>query len=98
MAGQSDPTENLRPELDEDRVKFLKTELAMCFIFADFAATRLEFGNQESARQSIRDAEQAYEIISNILSDPTHVSYLTADQIREFTAELRRLREKLDGL
>src|SRR5205809_603987 len=88
-----------QPPLELDtRVKFLLTELAMCFTYASIATTRLEFGNQESAKRAIRDAEYGYEMISDMLADPKHVAHVTGDQIREFTAELQRLRELLDRL
>src|SRR5580704_6703456 len=98
MSEQSNPPERKRAGRNQSRVDFLRTDLSLCFTFADVAATRLKMGNQESARQAIADAEAGYQTLSRFLLDPKHVRHLTDDEIRELTAELRRLRERLDGL
>ena len=98
MSDQSDPPEPMRARLSQSHVDFLRTDLSLCFTFADLADTRLKMGNQESAGQAIADAETGYQTLSRFLSDSKHVRHLTDDEIRELTAELRRLRERLDGL
>jgi hypothetical protein len=93
-----DDTDKLRARVDQGRVTFLKTDLRLCVSFSGLAAARLTMGNRESAEQAIAHAEKGYETISRFLSDPKHVSHLTADQVRDFKAELHRVRERLDGL
>ena len=84
--------------LDQRRVDFLKTDLSLCLTFVDLAATRLKMGHRETSKQALVAAEKGYTSLSHFLSDPKHASHLTADRLGEFTAELRTLRERLDGL
>ena len=81
----------------DHRAKFLQTKLSLCFFYVDLAARRLIAGNRELAEQAIGSAEKGYSEMRQYVSDPKHGDQLTADQVREFTAELRRLREWLDG-
>ena len=81
----------------DHRAKFLQTKLSLCFFYVDFAARRLIAGNRELAEQAIGSAEKGYGELLRFLSDPKHGDQLTADQVRELTAELQRLREWLDG-
>jgi len=76
----------------------MKNELALCFTFSTIAARRYETGNQESAENSMANAEKAYETVIHFLSDRKHSTHLTQETIQEFTAELDRLRDRLDGL
>src|SRR5438552_2965019 len=98
MDRPSDPGERLHDDLDQERIKFLELDLDMCFAMTDLAATRLKSGNGEDAEKAIADAEKGYQTVSRFLNDPKHMSRMTADEIRRFTAELQRLRERLDGL
>jgi hypothetical protein len=76
----------------------MKSELALCFTFSTIAARRYESGDQESAETSMANAEKAYETVIHFLSDTKHSTHLTRETIQEFTAELERLRDRLDGL
>ncbi len=98
MSTPSDPHSNLQADLDRHRVEFMKNELALCFTFSTIAARRYETGNQESAENSMANAEKAYETVIHFLSDRKHSTHLTQETIQEFTAELDRLRDRLDGL
>jgi hypothetical protein len=88
----------LQAESDRHRVEFLKNELALCFTFSSIAARKYETGNQESAEKSMANAERAYETVIHLLSDPKHSKHLTKETVQECTAELERLRQRLDGL
>ena len=98
MSTPSDPHANLKANLDRHRVEFMKSELALCFTFSTIAARKYETGNQESAETSMANAEKAYETVIHFLSDRKHSTHLTQETIQEFTAELDRLRDRLDGL
>jgi len=88
----------LQADFDEHRLDFIKTELALCFTFSIIAARKYETGNQESGAQSMANAEKAYETVIRFLSDPKHSKHLTGEESQDITAELERLRERLDGL
>jgi hypothetical protein len=98
MSDPSEPAELLRARLDHNLRNFLRTDLSLCFTFADLAATMFIAGNPVSAQQAMADAEKGYQTLSRFLSDPKHIRHLTGDEIQEFRAELQRLRERLDGL
>ena len=98
MSTPSDPHANLKANLDRHRVEFMKSELALCFTFSTIAARRYETGDEESAKKSLANAEKAYETVILFLSDPKHSKHLTAEESQDITAELERLRERLDGL
>jgi hypothetical protein len=98
MSVPPDPSAELKAEFDSNRVNFLKTEVALGFTFATVAARNYETGSQKAAERSMANSEKAYETASRFLSDPKHSKHLTEEEVRELTAELERLREKLDGL
>ena len=98
MSAPSDPYESLQAASNRHRVQFLKNELALCLSFSLIAARKYETGNQESAEKSMANAERAYETVVQLLSDPKHSKHLTKETIRECTAKLERLRDRLDGL
>jgi hypothetical protein len=100
-ANETDLTDlfaELLAESDEQRVSFLKNELALGLTFSIRAATNYEAGNLTSAERSMSEAEEAYATVSRFLSDPKHSKRLTEEQARDITAELERLRDRLDGL
>ena len=72
--------------------------MGLCFTFSIIAARKYETGNQESAAGSMANAERAFETVSQFLSDPKHSKHLTAEERQNITAELERLRERLDRL
>ena len=85
-------------ESDQHEVDFLKSELALCFTFGVLAARKYEAGNRPSAERSIGHAEEPYAAVLPLVSDRKHSKYLNDEAIQDFTAELQRLRERLDGL
>jgi len=97
MSLQLDWPEDLRSELDQRRVDFLKADLTVCFTFAKVAATELKIGDRKAAAKAVGHAERGYETINRFLTYPKQVSHLTGDQIQKFKAELQRLRKRLDG-
>ena len=78
--------------------RFLKAELDLGFTFTAIASQRFEIGYKESAGKSMLNAEKAYETVVRFLSDPKHSTRLTNIEIRDLTAQLERLREKLAEL
>ena len=83
---------------DPQRVEFLKSELTLCFTFLFVAAVKYEVGKKESAEESLAYAEEVYSSVLQFVSDPKYSKHLTNEAIKEFTAGLERLRERLDGL
>ena len=83
---------------DPQRVEFLKSELTLCFAFLFVAAVKYEVGKKESAEESLANAEEVYSGVQLFVSDPKYSKHLTNEAIKEFTAGLERLRERLDGL
>src|SRR5262245_30440245 len=90
--------EDLGSELDQRRVDFIKADLKVCFTFAKVATTELKMGVRRAAAKAIGHAEKGYQTIRRFLTGPKHVSHITAVQIKDFKAKLRRLRQRLDGL
>jgi len=97
-ANETDSFAEVLAESDEQRVSFLKNELALSQTFSALAATHYKAGNPASAERSMSDAEEAYATVARFLSDPKHSKRLTEEQVRNITAELERLRDRLDGL
>ena len=98
MSAPSDPFANLQAESAQHRLNFIKTELALCFTFSIIAARKYDTGSQEFAAESMANAERAYETVIQFLSDPKHSKHLTVEESQDITAELERLRERLDRL
>jgi len=98
MNTPSDPHANLQAESDRHRLNLIKTELALCFTFSTIAARKYETGNRQTAAKSMANAEKAYETVIQFLSDPKHSKHLTGEERQGITAELERLRERLDRL
>ena len=88
----------LQAEWDQHWVDFLKGELALGFTFSALAATSYGSGNRMQAEQSVAHAKEAYATVTRYLSDPERFKYLSGEEIQEFTAELERLRDRLDEL
>jgi hypothetical protein len=83
-----------RATIDE----FLKSELALCLTFLFVAAVKYEVGKEESAEESLANAEEVYSGVLLLVSDTRYSKHLGNETIKEFTARLRRLRERLEGL
>ena len=94
----TDPFAKLQAESDRHRLDLIKIELALCFTFSTIAARKYETEDTESAAKSMANAEKAYDTVIQFLSDPKHSKHLTGEQTQDITAELERLRERLDGI
>jgi len=81
-----------------DHADFMNVELKLCFTFANVAETNCKIGHTESAKSALEKAELGYATLQRFLADPKHSRHLTEKDIRHITAELRRLRERLDAL
>jgi len=90
--------ENTKADFGQRRIDFLNIELAMCSTFAKLAVTHHEAGDREFAERSIENAEYAHAAVLRFLSDSKHSKSLPVEQVQEFTAELQRLRDRLDGI
>jgi hypothetical protein len=80
------------------RVERIEADLKLCVTFIVMAASKYESGDIESAERSLSNAENIYATVVPLVSDPKHSKHLNAEQIQKFTAELNRLRERLDRL
>jgi hypothetical protein len=98
MSSPSDPYAALQADVDRHRVDLMETELALCLTYAIIAGQKYESGNEESAEEWMANAEEAYEVVIRVLSDPKHSKHLTEETIQKCRAELERLRDRLDGL
>jgi hypothetical protein len=98
MSPLSDLSASLQAQSDYNRVDFLTTELALCFTFAAIAVRKYAAGNRESAETSLAHAEKSYETAIHYLSDPKHSKHLTVEEAHATTTELKRIRERLNGL
>ena len=83
---------------DPQRVEFLKSELTLCFTFLFVAAVKYEVGKKESAEESLANAKEVYSSVLLFVSDPKYSKHLNNEAIKEFTAGLERVRQRLDGL
>ena len=91
-----DSSEDLQVESDRLRADFLRTDLELCFTFADVAEAKLKRGDHEGAEQALSDAKKGHEAVGRFLSDPKHAKNLTTEELSEFTGGLERLRKRLD--
>jgi hypothetical protein len=81
-------------ETQQNRLDFLQTDLALCFTFADLAATDLEaMGDREAALRVQGKAEEGHSTIARLLLD---VGY--GPQKQAIQQNLAKLRSKLDSL
>ena len=80
------------------QVEFLTVELSACSRSASLASKMFRAGDTAAAERTTADAEKCYAMISRFLSDPKDSRNLTAEESQEITAELERLRAKLDRL
>ena len=93
MSTPFDSFAKLHEESAYQRLEFIKTELKLCFTLSTIAARKYE-----SAANSVANAEKAYETVMRFLSDPKHAKHLTGEQTQDITVQLKRLRERLDGV
>src|SRR5260370_28099611 len=80
------------------QAEFLRMEFENCSRSVLVASTLYHAGRNDSAARTISDAEQGYETVLRMLSDPQCSKYLTIKTIQEFTAKMGQLRKTLDHL
>ena len=89
---------DLQSQSDQNRVAFLRSELAICFTFANVAATERKLGNNEHAKRAMADAEKGYATMQHFLSDAKHAEHINDQERRELTEGMAEVRRKLDDL
>lgn len=72
-------------------VDFLRTDLSLCFTFADLIKTELSLGDEEAARLVVEKAEAGYANITRFLPKVENV-----DERQEIALRLAELRARLD--
>ena len=82
----------LRAATSQSRIDFLRTDLGLCFTFADLAKTEREIGDRAAAHRVLEKAEIGYGTILRMSADVDN-----ADQKHEIVQKLTELRAKLDG-
>lgn len=89
---------DLQSESDHDRITFLRTELASCFILAGVAETDQRTHNTVNAKRSLTNAESGYSTLQRFLSDPRHTKFISDEELMDLKEAMMELREKLDDL
>jgi hypothetical protein len=82
----------LHAQSQRNRIEFLKTDLAICFTFADLVDTEFLIGDREAALLVKEKAEHGYETIAHLLTGVDDSTEKDAIQER-----LHELRARLDG-
>ncbi len=82
----------------QNRVDFLRLEVASSFTFVRFAETEYRAGNMPAAKRSHAAAEKGHSVLSRFLNDPKHLKRLTDELREELTAGMERLRDALTNL
>src|SRR4051794_17014067 len=89
----------LQAETEENRINFLRTDLALCFTFIDLANTEIESGERDAAMRVCAKAEDGYATIARFVPEvrnPEHRSHIT-QKLAELRAVLDVLQQKLHG-
>jgi hypothetical protein len=90
--------EKLQVRADQNRIDFLRAELALSFTFAGLAETKFDSGHLEEAQYSVANAESAYSTVLRFLSDPKHAKHIAYEERRHLRTDLDRLRETIERL
>ena len=69
-----------------------------CFTLAGLAETEQSTGDSEHAAQSLAHAEKAYATMLRFLSDPKHANHIPEAERVELSADMEKLRARLDEL
>ncbi len=96
MAEQNQRAQDLRRQVDANRVEFLRTDLSVCFTMIRVAETESRIGSNQAAERSLRDAEKGYRSLQRLLNDPKHAQHMRDEDLRQLTAELERLGQELE--
>ena len=82
----------LHAQAQQNRIEFLKTDLALCFTFADLLETEVGMGDLEAAHRLKQNAEHGYDTIAQIL-----VGVDDGTEKGQIQQGLNDLRVRLDG-
>ena len=92
----ADPFENwLEAEVNQARIDLIRTDLAVCLMFADIAETEFRLGNREHAEQLLAKAEKGYSDMFRFFGE---AKGMTTEVESELDSTFKRLRERLDLL
>ena len=83
----------LRVQAEENRIDFLRTDLALCFTFTDLAKTEIAIRDRDAAVMVCAKAESGYVTISHFLPELNNPEHR-----KEITQKLKELRAVLDLL
>lgn len=89
----------LRAKSEENRMDFLRTDLALCFTFTDLAKTEIEIGDRDAAMRVCSKAEDGYATIARFVpevNNPEHRSHIT-QRLAELRAVLDVLQQRLQA-
>jgi hypothetical protein len=89
----------LQAETEENRIDFLRIDLALCFTFIDLANTESETGERDAAIRVCAKAEDGYATIARFvpeIKNPEHRSHIT-QKLAGLRAFLDVLQQKLHG-
>jgi hypothetical protein len=78
---------------EQNRIDFLQTDLALCFILADLARIELGSGQRKAAQQALAKAETGYATIARFLPEVEDV-----ERRNEIEGKWKDLRAVLDSL
>lgn len=81
----------LHERAEENRLEFLKADLAICFTYLDLAKLEFEGNHWKEAGQAITKAEEAYAIMRQFLAQLE-----TVESRNEIGRQLNELRTALD--
>ncbi len=84
--------EKLYAQTDQDRLKFLEWDLALCTTFANIAETERQFGDRPAAHRALEKAEIGYSSLLRLSAFLRNV-----DRKLEIEQRLVELRAKLDS-
>jgi hypothetical protein len=82
---------DLQAATDGNRLDFLRTDLQLCFTFAELAKTERQIGDRDAARRVLEKAETGCATIARFLADVEN-----PDQKNEIALKLAELRATLD--
>jgi len=91
--GDGSKRSELHTKDEQKRVDFLRTDLALCFTFADLAQTELRLGDREAAQQVLAKAEHGYATVARFLPEVENV-----ERRNEIERKWNDLRTALDSV
>jgi hypothetical protein len=82
----------IHAQAQRNRIDFLKTDLELCFTFADLLDTELQMGDRDAAQRLRENAEHGHDTVAYLLLGVDEGSEKDVIQQR-----LNQLRARLDG-